>query len=185
MNIIDISGNKKIAISGAHKVGKTVLCERIIKEFKYKTLIQEAARDLIYNTNRKTNYLNYSYLLQLAILYSHLFLIHTNNEFISDRSIFDVVAYTDYVYKEGYLKLIEFEEIKEGAVNTILNSREYYDLILFYNMHNSYTTYTTKYQETVQFNMLNLLSAYRTKGVDFFIIEKGDVIKYKDKEIII
>lgn len=175
--LYDLSEYNKIAISGTHKVGKTVLLGRLTTEIKQVTHIPEFALELMRITKPKAQ-LEF----ELAIFYSHLCMIKSTNKFISDRSLFDVAAYASYMFDTKQIDLDDYQFITELITNELGNVNQYYDVILLYNMYNSYSKKLTKYQSTIHQKLQNLISAYFN---NYLVISKGDVLVYNDIQVVI
>jgi len=117
----------RITISGSHGVGKSSLA-RQLSEFLLLPRIDEVARTVAEGWFSDSNAIKNASLaqrtlFQLSVFYKQIQEEDRHSEFISDRSIFDVVAYSKYYELPN--KVIEM--LKKEAVE---QSKEY-DLIIY------------------------------------------------------
>ena len=167
---------KRIAIVGAHGVGKTTLAKKISEELGL-FLIPEVARDLIkaVNFNWRGEDKDSIYYFEKAILYTHVFYVNSINEFIADRSIFDVFAYTLWHYKrfkDGRFKSLLRE------INKIANHVNYSKIFLFKNGYN-------EKDECGAFVEFVIEEKLKSNNIDYMIINKGDLLVMEGKRIVI
>lgn len=141
-DFIDISGCRKIAISGVHSSGKTTLAKRI-SQLTLKPYLPEVARELL-NCSKDFNWRDSTdseviSLFEKAIFYSHLFLAKTNRDFVVDRTVVDVFVYTliqnqKEKINSALLDLIDYFKEKIDKIGFL------YDVILLMEAENSYAS---------------------------------------------
>lgn len=141
-DFIDISGCRKIAISGVHSSGKTTLAKRI-SQLTLKPYLPEVARELL-NCSKDFNWRDSTdseviSLFEKAIFYSHLFLVKTNRDFVVDRTVIDVFVYTliqnqKEKINSALLDLIDYFKEKIDKIGFL------YDVILLMEAENSYAS---------------------------------------------
>lgn len=186
MKKIDLSSYKRIAISGCHKIGKTTLCNKI-RNYVNTKIVPEFAIDLI-NLNPssfdegqyKEEDTYRQYLLECAIIYSHMYAVSIMPSFVSDRSILDALAYTYYFHQKGMIDKNGFIDINTSTKEFVDNWNMYYDKILVFNLYNSYaSTDISKelrtFQEIIDTSIKELSRAYLG---ELTLINKGDILLF-------
>lgn len=105
----------RIAISGAHGVGKTTLAERLAEKLDL-SLITEVAREKAmqygYGTTEgiKNAGLFSRIAFQLDVFYGQIKAEERKRKFVSDRSVFDCVAYSIYYHLPSTISVYVLEE---------------------------------------------------------------------------
>jgi nicotinamide riboside kinase len=119
----------RIAITGSHGVGKTTLAKKLAEGLKL-PLIEEIARKMadIYGIKHTEEIKNASWGLraefQDSVWYAQMVAEDSLREFVSDRSILDVVAYSLYYGLDGYRWRVRRERAPEEVWGT-------YDLLVY------------------------------------------------------
>lgn len=119
----------KIAISGAHGVGKTTLAGKLAKALalpQIEEVVRSVARDFGFRT---TGQIQKSGLLDKCLFQNTLFVrqavteMQFKNGFVSDRSMLDFVAYC-YLYNlpDHYVEILQKEALRHS---------EFYDLLVY------------------------------------------------------
>ena len=168
---------KKIAICGAHNVGKTTLAKKMSEKFEL-PYIPEFARDLLHATDgfnwRTIEDITSWWHFELAITFSHLFTVQNRERFVSDRSLWDVLAYV-------HLKSIYCPEIGENfhiLQELIAKYHPLYDAILFYHPPEGYQSETGWF---IHYYLKNQLRDI--EDIIIFNIYRGDVLIFNDKSV--
>lgn len=168
---------KRIAICGAHNVGKTTLAKKMSENFGL-PYIPEFAQDLINATDnfnwRTTKKITSWWHFELAITFSHLFVVQNRERFVSDRSLWDVLAYV-------HLKSLSCPQIGESfsLLQEFINKHHpLYDAILFYNPPEGYQDETGWF---IHYYLKNQLKTI--EDIMIFNIYRGDMLLYNDKSV--
>lgn len=129
----------KIAFIGSHSTGKTTILNELKKIYPYKNYISEMVRELKkkykITINEQTTMKN-----QLVFFNECLKILLLEKEFISDRSILDVYAYTEYIYLRDQYDIINNKfkvnnndkYIIEYMVSCIIKYMKLYDKIFYF-----------------------------------------------------
>jgi len=118
----------RIGLVGTHSTGKTtavkILHERLGESYIISTNFSRILKDLGFSLNKEsseiTQNLQMDHRLSFAI---------TNDNFISDRTIYDVFAYTSYNHNSG---LYEDSNILQNQENILKKFPNLYDIIFFF-----------------------------------------------------
>jgi deoxyadenosine/deoxycytidine kinase len=105
----------KIAITGSHSTGKTTLCEQLTKLYPDLYYIKETAREQIAKFGKLPQDMTTKERckFQEAVLDSQIEQELLHDDFIADRSVFDVLAYSQDLpsYKALYKKAIRHYDL--------------------------------------------------------------------------
>lgn len=117
----------KIAISGAHGVGKTTLVDEIRRDgfFSGFKFIKNQGRNILnegYKLNEQGNDATQLRLLEVATETAE-----QNDNIIADRCILDLIAYTTTLYRDGKIGVDTFSIIRREAERLVKN----FDVIFY------------------------------------------------------
>lgn len=141
----------KIAISGSHWVGKTTLLENL--ELENHTKITEIARDLIDILGNpknmepidKSNFQHNVFMQQLLQEKKAV-------DFISDRSVYDIIAYSEWLYCYDFLE-------------KMVNLKKRYDAVFYipieFYLENDWVRFEWKeFQKEIDKRIVDLLETF-------------------------
>jgi deoxyadenosine/deoxycytidine kinase len=97
----------KIGICGSHGVGKTTLMKLLKKEMPTINLVTEAARECPYPINEKTGFQSQEWIFREQV--RRELSVPIDDITISDRTVYDQLAYITYAYEHGN---ITYEECR-------------------------------------------------------------------------
>jgi nicotinamide riboside kinase len=100
----------KIGLCGTHSSGKTTLLNMLKEEFKTVNLVSEAARKCPFPINEKTGFKSQEWIFREQVRQE---LNAPLNEItISDRTVYDQLAYIMYAYELGNITHEEYEVLQ-------------------------------------------------------------------------
>lgn len=147
----------KIATTGSQGTGKTTLCEAFIIKYQDFYYLQETARIEIKKAGKLPQFmtLDERCSFQERVLESQIKQELANDSFISDRSVFDVLAYT-----KG---LPNYEDLKEKALKHYLKNK--YDIVFYVPIEfdiegDSERDPDKEYQQEIDNNIMELITEF-------------------------
>ena len=96
----------KVGLCGSHSTGKTTLIQQLKKEMPRLNLVSEAARDCPYPINEKTNFRSQEWIFRTQV--KRELDAALDDITISDRTVYDQLAYIRYAYEEGNITYDEY-----------------------------------------------------------------------------
>ena len=111
---------------GSHSTGKTTLMNALKKEFPKFNFVSEAARDCPYPINENTGFLSQDFIFRTQV--SRELRSELNDVTITDRTVYDQLAYVNYAYFDAMsIQTHEYELLKKH----ILAWGKTYDVIFY------------------------------------------------------
>ncbi len=176
----------KIAFTGTHSTGKTTLLNELRKEEKFKDykFFTNVTRDisamgLPINENGTFN-------TQKTIMNQIAVNTLLNKDFIADRSVIDVLAYSMYHYQNDEEFTYENVELLEDIYNKVINE---YDYLIYLKPHikledDGARSMDLEYQKTIDENIKFLLDKIRKYDRRIKIIEVSGTVEERLNQII-
>jgi nicotinamide riboside kinase len=96
----------KLGLCGTHGTGKTTLIRELKKEIPRLNLVSEAARDCPFPLNEKTNFRSQDWIFRTQV--KRELDAALDDITISDRTVYDQLAYIRYAYDEGNVTWDEY-----------------------------------------------------------------------------
>lgn len=150
----------KYFLTGAQGTGKTTIMNALLVPFDK---IQGITRQVITQKNLPINE-NASEYTQKCIFDEYLNRFNNDSDFISERSLIDVVAYTTYLYKNNKVSktfLEEQEKQLKNFINHYSDSIYFYLPILFDIQGDGVRSTDKKFQKEIDDIILSLLNKYK------------------------
>ena len=148
----------KISLTGSQGTGKTTLCEAFINKYPKFYYLKETARIEIKKAGKLPQFmtLDERCAFQERVLDSQIEQELANPSFISDRSVFDVLAYT-----KG---LPNYNRLKEKALKHYLKNK--YDVVFYVPIQfdiegDSERDPDKKYQQEIDENIMDLIKEFK------------------------
>jgi nicotinamide riboside kinase len=105
----------KIGLAGTHSTGKTTLIRELKKEMPRLNLVSEAARDCPFPINEKTNFKSQEWIFRTQV--EREIKVPLDDITISDRTVYDQLAYIRYAYENGNITFDEYMVLEKYVTN--------------------------------------------------------------------